>query len=1108
MSLTSTSINRPVLAMVMSIVIMLFGAIGFYFLGVREYPSVETPVVTVLTSYIGANADVVEAQITEPLEEALSGIPGLRSIRSTSREQRSIITIEFTLESDLEAATNDVRDRVSQAIGRLPADAEKPIVQKADADAVPIVFLNIKSDKRDLLQLSKIANDVFKENFRSIPGVSEVQIWGEKLYAMRLWMDPQKLAAYRLTPQDVRSALARENVELPSGRIDGDKTELTLRTNGRINSAEEFNRLIIREVDGRPIRLSDVGYAELGAENYRTLLRRDGVPMVGTVLIPQPGANYIAIVDEFYKRLETLKKNVPSDLQLGIGFDTTKYIRASIAEVVETIFIAFVLVVVIIFVFLRDWRATLIPVLAIPVSLVGAFFIMYAADFSINILTLLGIVLAIGIVVDDAIVVLENIYAKIEEGMNPFEAGLIGSKEVYLAVLATTVALAAVFMPVIFLQGLTGRLFREFGVVLAGSVIISAFVALTLTPMMCSRLLRKHDAHNWLYRKTEPFFVGMTESYRRALAAFMKSRWLGFVGMAVAIAMIWSIGSLLPTELSPLEDRSGVRINSLTPEGTSFQAMDEFMIGLSESVAANVPEREAIIAVTVPGLGGGGTSNQGSIRLVLKDPEFRTRSQQDVAAALSAMVRKMTEARSSVIQEQSIGGGRGRSLPLQFVIRAQNIDKLKAIIPEFLDRARKNPAFDAVDVDLKFTKPEAVIEINREKAQALGVSTFDIAATLQAGLSGQRYGYFLLDGKQYQIIGQVGYTDRNTPADVKTLYVRTAQGQLIQLDNLISIREGSTTPQLYRYNRSVSATFSAGMARGYTLGQGVTEMSTIARSVLDETFTTALEGEARDLTESSSSLALAFVLALLLVYLVLAAQFESFRDPFIILFTVPLALAGAVLSLWYFGQTLNIFSQIGIIMLVGLVTKNGILIVEFANQRKAQGLVPLEAVQEAAVQRLRPILMTSIATILGTLPIALALGAGAESRVSMGIAIIGGLVFSTFLTLFIVPAVYSYITRKTVTQERVHEPSEHPVQQRNGANGYTNGHHTQGVQQGANGYTNGHHEHSNTEPATNGHGNGHAAAHEQHDHERDHERDHEHQHSEQPPQQSRGTTLS
>jgi multidrug efflux pump len=1088
--------------MVMSIVIMLFGAIGFYFLGVREYPSVETPVVTVLTSYIGANADVVEAQITEPLEEALSGIPGLRSIRSTSREQRSIITIEFTLESDLEAATNDVRDRVSQAIGRLPADAEKPIVQKADADAVPIVFLNIKSDKRDLLQLSKIANDVFKENFRSIPGVSEVQIWGEKLYAMRLWMDPQKLAAYQLTPQDVRSALARENVELPSGRIDGDKTELTLRTNGRINSAEEFNRLIIREVDGRPIRLSDVGYAELGAENYRTLLRRDGVPMVGTVLIPQPGANYIAIVDEFYKRLETLKKNVPSDLQLGIGFDTTKYIRASIAEVVETIFIAFVLVVVIIFVFLRDWRATLIPVLAIPVSLVGAFFIMYAADFSINILTLLGIVLAIGIVVDDAIVVLENIYAKIEEGMNPFEAGLIGSKEVYLAVLATTVALAAVFMPVIFLQGLTGRLFREFGVVLAGSVIISAFVALTLTPMMCSRLLRKHDAHNWLYRKTEPFFVGMTESYRRALAAFMKSRWLGFVGMAVAIAMIWGIGSLLPTELSPLEDRSGVRINSLTPEGTSFQAMDEFMIGLSESVAANVPEREAIIAVTVPGLGGGGTSNQGSIRLVLKDPEFRTRSQQDVAAALSAMVRKMTEARSSVIQEQSIGGGRGRSLPLQFVIRAQNIDKLKAIIPEFLDRARKNPAFDAVDVDLKFTKPEAVIEINREKAQALGVSTFDIAATLQAGLSGQRYGYFLLDGKQYQIIGQVGYTDRNTPADVKTLHVRTAQGQLIQLDNLISIREGSTTPQLYRYNRSVSATFSAGMARGYTLGQGVTEMSTIARSVLDETFTTALEGEARDLTESSSSLALAFVLALLLVYLVLAAQFESFRDPFIILFTVPLALAGAVLSLWYFGQTLNIFSQIGIIMLVGLVTKNGILIVEFANQRKAQGLVPLEAVQEAAVQRLRPILMTSIATILGTLPIALALGAGAESRVSMGIAIIGGLVFSTFLTLFIVPAVYSYITRKTVTQERVHEPSEHPVQQRNGANGYTNGHHTQSVQQGANGYTNGHHEHSNTEPATNGHGNGHAAAHEQYDHERDH------QHSEQPPQQSRGTTLS
>lgn len=1014
MSLTSTSINRPVLALVMSILVMLFGMIGYKFLGVREYPSVETPVVTVSTMYVGANADVVEAQITEPLEEALSGIPGLRSIKSSSREQRSTITVEFTLETDLETATNDVRDRVSQAIGRLPQDAEKPIVQKADADAVPIVFLNIKSDKRDLLSLSKVANDIFKENFRSIPGVSEVQVWGEKLYAMRLWMDPHKLAAYKLTPQDVRTALNRENVELPSGRIDGNVTELTLRTTGRINKPDEFNDLIIRYVDNKPVRLRDIGYAELGAENYRTILRRDGVPMVGTVLIPQPGSNYVAIVDEFYRRLESLKKNLPSDLGLGIGFDTTKYIRNSIEEVIETIFIAFALVVFIIFLFLRDFRATLIPVLAIPVSLIGAFFIMYVAGFSINILTLLGIVLAIGIVVDDAIVVLENIYAKIEAGMNPMVAALKGSKEVYLAVIATTIALVAVFMPVIFLEGLTGRLFREFGVVLSGSVLISAFVALTLTPMMCSRLLKRHETHNWLYRKTEPFFEGLTESYKRSLATFMSHRWLGIVGMALALVMIWGVGQILPSELSPLEDRSGFRVSITTPEGTSFLAMDDFMISVTEQVSNAVPERDAVISITTPGMGSG-SANNGFIRMILKDRDQRERTQQEIASAVSANVRKMPEARSVVIQEQSIStGGRGRSLPVQFVLRAQNIDKLKKILPEFLDRARKNPVFEAVDVDLKFTKPEAVIEIDREKAQVSGVSTLDIAATLQAALSGQRFGYFLMDGKQYSIIGQVGRSDRDTPLDVKSLFVRNNRGELIQLDNVIKIREQSTTPQLYRFNRSVSATIQAGMARGYTIGHGIEAMEKIAKETLDETFTTALDGEARDFTESSSSLSLAFILALLLIYLVLAAQFESFRDPFIILLTVPLALAGAVVSLWYFNQTLNIFSQIGIIMLIGLVAKNGILIVEFANQRKEQGLPVFEAIQDAAVQRLRPILMTSIATMLGALPIALALGAGAESRVSMGIAIIGGLIFSTFLTLYIVPALYSYVSRKTV----------------------------------------------------------------------------------------------
>jgi multidrug efflux pump len=1033
MSLTSTSIQRPVLSIVMSITIILFGVIGFVFLGVREYPSVDTPVVTVQTSYAGANPDVVESQITEPLEEALSGIPGLRSIKSTSREQRSVITVEFTLETDLETAANDVRDRVSQAVSRIPQDADRPIVQKADADAVPIVFLNIKSAKRDLLQLSKIANDVFKENFRSIPGVSEVQIWGEKLYAMRLWLDPQKLAAYKLTPQDVRASLLRENVELPSGRIEGSSTELTLRTMGRINSIEEFNNLVIREIDGRKVRLIDIGYAELGAENYRTLLRRDGIPMVGTVLIPQPGANYVKIVDEFYRRLETLKKNAPADIELGIGFDTTKYIRNSITEVIETLAIAFVLVVIIIFLFLRDWRATLIPVLAIPVSLIGAFFIMYVSNFSINILTMLGIVLAIGIVVDDAIVVLENIYAKIENGMDAKQAAVLGAKEVYLAVLATTVALAAVFLPVVFLQGVTGRLFREFGVVLAGSVIISAFVALTLTPMMCSRILKRHEKHSRFYEATEPFFVGMTEKYRAGLAVFMRHRWLGFVGMAAAIGLIVLFAGLLPNELAPLEDRSGIRLSVTAPEGTSFQAMDEMMITMGDTVRSYVPESEAIISVTTPGMGTGAV-NSGFVRIILPDPDKRERTQQDIAAMLSQVARRRNEARVAVIQEPTIStGGRGRGLPLQYVLRAQSIEKLRAAIPKFLDEARKNPMFDVVDVDLKFTKPEAVIDINRDQAQSLGVSTLDIAGTLQAAFSGQRFGYFLLDGKQYQIIGQVGRSDRDAPVDVRSLYVRNNVGQLIQLDNVITIREQSATPQLYRFNRSVAATISASMARGYTLGEGIKGMDEVAKKVLDENFTTALDGEARDLTESSSSLSLAFILALVLIYLVLAAQFESFRDPFTILLTVPLALAGALITLWYFNQTLNIFSQIGIIMLIGLVAKNGILIVEFANQRKAQGLSAFDAVQEAAVERLRPILMTSIAMVLGTLPIALALGAGAESRVSMGIAIIGGLVFSTFLTLYIVPALYTYITGKGVSvafaqEGQIHEKSNGEAQ--------------------------------------------------------------------------------
>ena len=1021
MSLSSISIQRPVLAIVMSIVIVVFGILGYTYLGVREFPSVDPPIITVATSYVGANADVIESQITEPLEESINGIAGIKSLTSVSRDGRSTVTVEFDIDVDLEAATNDVRDRVSRSLSNLPPDVDVPIVSKADADATPIVFMNVQSDTRNLLELSEIANNVFKERFQTISGVSSVQIWGEKKYAMRLWLDPAKLASFQLSPVDVRNALNRENVELPSGRIEGDNTELSIRTIGRLQTEEEFNNLIIKESGGSIVRVRDVGNARLGAENERSILKRDGIPMVGVVLIAQAGANNIAIADEFYKRLEILKKSLPSDIKTGIGFDVTTYIRESINEVEQTILVAFGLVVLIIFLFLRDWRTTLIPIIVIPISLIGSFFIMYIADFSINVLTLLGIVLAIGMVVDDAIIVLENIYTKIESKMDPIEAGKKGSAEIFFAVISTTVALASVFMPVIFLQGLTGRLFREFGIVVAGAVIISSFVALTLTPMLSSKILKRREHHNWFYNITEPFFVKINETYKRQLTFFVVHRWLAMPATASAIVLIYILSTVVPTELAPLEDRSRLSITATAPEGATFEYMDRYIDEAVDVISKNVPEKEGIISVTSPGFGASSSVNTGFINLILKQPEFRKKSQQQIADELTPLVNSLTGARAFITQQQTIGGGRRGGLPVQFVLQAPNFKTLEEFLPKFVDETRKYPAFTIVDVNLKFNKPELKLSIDRQKARALGVSTIDIAQTIQAAFSGQRFGYFIKDGKQYQVIGQFSRENRDAPIDLKSTYVKNNKGELIQLDNVVFVSEQSAPPQLYRFNRYVSATVSAGLAPGVTLGEGINTMYEIADKVLDEKFATSLDGASKDFKESSSSLLFAFILALGLIYLVLAAQFESFRDPFIILFTVPLALAGALFSLWYFNQTLNIFSEIGIIMLIGLVTKNGILIVEFANQRKAAGLTKNEAVISAAASRLRPILMTSLSTVLGILPIALALGAGSESRVSMGIAVIGGLILSTFLTLFIVPAIYSFFSRKTASVTNVTE---------------------------------------------------------------------------------------
>lgn len=1012
MNIASLSINRPVLATVLSILVVIFGIIGFSYLGVREFPSVDPPIITVTTNYQGANPDVIESQITEPLEESINGIAGIRTLSSVSSDGRSTITVEFDLSVDLDAAANDVRDKVSAAVRNLPPNADPPIVAKSDANAETIYSITVQSDKRNLLELTDIGINIFKERLQTIKGVSEIRIWGEKKYSMKLNLDPEKMAGYNLTALDIRNALTQQNVELPSGRIEGNTVEMNIRTFGRLTTEDDFNNLIIAQSDGKTIYLKDVGKATLSPLNERTLLRGNhGIPMIGVAINPQPGANYIEIVDAIREKVEQIKKELPDDVTLGVALDTTENIRKSIGEVEETILIAFGLVVIIIFLFLRDWRTTLIPIIAIPISLIGTFFIMYVSDFSINIMTLLGIVLATGLVVDDAIVVMENIYTRVENGEDPKSAAHEGSKEIFFAIVSTTVTLAVVFLPVIFLEGLTGRLFREFGIVLAGSVIISAFISLTLTPMMSSRILRKRKRHSRFYELSEKFLDGMINGYRNGLTRFMKRPWIAFLLMAVCIVMIIWNGGALQTELAPMEDKGRFQIMSTAPEGTSFEAMDAYNQRIIDLVDT-LPEKRSLIAVSAPGFGSGISVNKAFVRMNLVPAGKRKRTQQEIADALMPKLAGMNQARTFIVQEQTIGGGRSAGLPIQYVIQAPTFEKMKEQLPVFLAEAAKDPTFKVVDVDLKFNKPELQVSINRDKAAAVGVNVSDIAEIMQLYLSGQRFGYFIMNGKQYEVIGQATRDRRDDPADVTGLQVRSKSGELIPLDNLVTLKYESSPPQLFRYNRYVSATVSADLNEGKTMGQGLAVMDKVKEKTLGQEFSTSLSGASKEFSESSSSVMFAFLLALVLVYLVLAAQFESFSDPIIIMLTIILAVAGALFSLWITDQTRNIFSEIGIIVLVGLVTKNGILIVEFANQRKADGLSVKEAIIDASAKRFRPILMTTLAMILGALPIALALGDASTSRIPMGIAIVGGLAFSLILTLFMVPGLYYYLTSK------------------------------------------------------------------------------------------------
>lgn len=1015
MDLAEISVKRPVLALVMSIIIVLFGAIGFKSLGVREFPSIDPPIITVRTTYTGANADVIQSQITEPLEKVINGIEGIRTISSASNLGSSSITVEFNLGVDLEAAANDVRDKVSQGIRNLPKDIDAPpVVSKADANSDAIISMTLVSDSRTQLEVSDYAENVLAQSLQTIPGVSSVQIWGQKRYAMRIRLEPKQMAAYKISPQDIKLALDKENLELPSGKIAGNNSELTVKTNGRLSTVAEFQNIVVKQDRGNFVRLREVAEIELGAENEETILKNSGKPMIGLALVPQPGANYIDIADEFYKRFDRLKNELPGDYKINIALDNTQFIKKSIEEVLETLIIAIILVVIIIYLFFRDWMVAFRPLIDIPVSLIGTFFIMYIMGYSINVLTLLAIVLATGLVVDDGIVVTENIFKKMERGLSPVQAAMEGTREIYFAVISTSLTLAAVFLPVIFLEGFVGRLFREFGIVIAAAVLISAFVSLTLTPMLNATLVSSNPTkRSRFYEWTEPFYVNLDNRFKESVTSFLEKRWIAIVVIVACLGCIVFFWKNLQSELSPLEDRNWLRMSVTAPEGTSYEYTDAMMDKISGFIEDSVPEKKVCLTVSAPSFSGSGAVNTGFVRLALSDSKERERSQHEIAAYLSKNLSMFPEGRVFVIQEQTIasGGGARGGLPVQFVLQNNDFNKIQSQVPIFLEEVEKSPVFQGVDINLKFNKPELVVEIEREKAKSMGVSIADVAETIQLALSGQRFGYFLRGDKQYQVIGQVSRENRDEPLDLKSLYVRNSAGAMIQLDNITKISEQSSPPQLYHYNRYQAATVSAGLAPGNTIGDGIEEMNRIAAKVLDESFTTSLTGPSRDFSESSSNTLFAFLLALLLIYLLLAAQFESFLEPFIIMLTVPMALTGALFCLWYFNQTINIFSQIGMIMLIGLVTKNGILIIEFTNQLREKGLAVREALIEATTSRLRPILMTSLATSLGALPIAMALGAGAKSRMGMGIVIVGGVLFSMVLTLYVIPAIYSYLVR-------------------------------------------------------------------------------------------------
>lgn len=1008
MFLPELSVKRPVLATVMSLLIILIGIIAFDRLTVREYPKIDSPVVSVRTVYTGASPQVIESQVTQPLEDSISGIEGVKTLKSVSREEVSQITVEFTNDRDPDLAASDVRDRVSRARDRLPLEVKEPIIAKVEADAQAIVWLRLFSDQHAALEISDYADRYVADRLKTLPGVASVIIGGERRYAMRIWLDRERLAAYALTPPDVEDALRRQNIEVPSGRIESSQREFTVLSESDLRSPEQFNQLIIREVKGYPVRLSDVGRAELGAADERNILRVNGKPAVGLGIVKQSTANTLAVAQAVKAEVPKIAAALPPGMQIAVAFDTSVFIEKSITSVYSVMGEALVLVVLVIFLFLRSLRATLIPFVTIPVSLIGAFFLIWIMGFSINVLTLLGIVLAVGLVVDDAIVVLENIHRHIEDGMTPVEAALTGGREIAFAVVAMTVTLAAVFAPLAFATGNTGRLFLEFALTVAAAVVVSGFVALTLTPMMCSKLLRHEASHGRVYNALERFFEGMASAYERLLRWSLARRGVVVVLFVLLAAAGGALFLTIKSELSPLEDRGFFLGVMSAPEGATKEYTDDYA-RIWERLYSEVPEINSYFVVVAPGLDRPNPVNFALSFVRLTEWNERSRKTQEVTASLAPkMFAAMPGVLAFPINPPSLGQS-FRNPPVQFVVQGNSYEELDRTVTALVAKARRSPALTNVDSDLKLNKPQLSVVIDREKAAALGIQVEAIGRALETLLGGRQVTRFKREGKQYDVIVKLEDKDRRQPTDLTSIYMRGARGDITQLSNLVTLTETVAPKELNHFNRLRAAIISANVAPGRSLSEALAVLDQAAAEVLTPEYQTSLDGQSREFRESGKQLYLIFILALAFIYLVLAAQFESFRGPLVIMLTVPLAMTGALLAIKLTGGTLNVYSQIGLVMLIGLITKNGILIVEFANQLRDRGHEKVEALVEACALRLRPILMTTAATVLGAVPLAIATGAGAESRSAIGWVVVGGMTIGTLFTLFVIPVAYTYI---------------------------------------------------------------------------------------------------